>query len=216
MTISAVIFDLGGVLLRTDNREPRENLASRLSMTYAELDDLVFNSESARKAMRGEITSLEHWENIRLKLGLTSEHWENIRLKLGLTPSEFAPVPKEFWAGDKLDTELVDYLRSLRPEYKTALLSNAWDDLRLVLQDHLQILDAFDETIISAEVGFTKPDPHIYQIALERLEVPPQEAVFVDDFVENVKAAHKLSLHTIQFKHPNQVIEEINAMLDKG
>jgi glucose-1-phosphatase len=202
MTISAVIFDLGGVLLRTDNREPRENLASRLSMTYAELDDLVFNSESARKAMRGEITSLEHWENIRLKLGLT--------------PSEFAPVPKEFWAGDKLDTELVDYLRSLRPEYKTALLSNAWDDLRLVLQDHLQILDAFDETIISAEVGFTKPDPHIYQIALERLEVPPQEAVFVDDFVENVKAAHKLSLHTIQFKHPNQVIEEINAMLDKG
>ncbi|MFU8773092.1 MAG: HAD-IA family hydrolase, partial [Anaerolineales bacterium] len=165
MTISAVIFDLGGVLLRTENRDPRENLASRLSMTYAELDDLVFNSESARKAMRGEITSLEHWENTRLKLGLTS--------------SEFAPMPKEFWAGDKLDNELVDYLRSLRPEYKTALLSNAWDDLRPALQDHLQILDAFDETIISAEVGFTKPDPHIYQIALERLEVPPHEAVFV-------------------------------------
>jgi glucose-1-phosphatase len=202
MTISAVIFDLGGVLLRTENREPRKNLASRLSMTYAELDDLVFNSESARKAMRGEITSLEHWENTRLKLGLT--------------PSEFALVPKEFWAGDKVDTELVDYLRSLRPEYKTGLLSNAWDDLRLVLQDHLKILDAFDETIISAEVGFTKPDPHIYQIALERLEVPPQESVFVDDFVENVEAAHKLGLHSVHFRYPAQVVEEINALLDRG
>jgi glucose-1-phosphatase len=202
MTIRAVIFDLGGVLLRTEDREPRNNLASRLNMTYEELEDLVFNSESARKAMRGVITSLEHWENIRLKLGLT--------------PSEFALAPKEFWAGDKLDTELVDYLRSLRPEYKTALLSNAWDDLRVALQDHLQILDAFDETIISAEVGFTKPEAQIYQITLDRLGVSPQDAVFVDDFVENVEAARQLGLHTVHFKQHAQVVAEINKILDGG
>jgi glucose-1-phosphatase len=201
MTITAVIFDLGGVLVRTEDRGPREGLASRLNMTYAELNDLVFDSESAQMATRGLMT--------------TEEHWGSIRSTLGLSQSEFSIVPTDFWGGDVVDTDLVNYIRSLRPEFKTALLSNAWDDLRQALKNNLKILDAFDETVISAEVGVAKPDPRIFQITLERLGAAAQETIFVDDFVENVVAAQQLGFHVIHFRNPDQTRAEIDKALGR-
>ena len=111
MPIRAVIFDLGGVLVRTEDRTSRTRLAERAGLTYMELSELVFDSQSARRAMRGEIT--------------TEEHWEEVNKKLGLSKEEYPQVPLDFWAGDRLDEDLVNYLRGLRPQYKTALLSNA-------------------------------------------------------------------------------------------
>lgn len=200
MSIRAVIFDFGGVLVRTEDRSPREQLAERLGMTYDELSNLIFESDSSRQAAAGEIS--------------TEEHWEAIREKMDLSPDEFPEASREFWGGDALDHELVNYLRSLRPDYKTGLISNAWDDLRDVLREEWQIADAFDEIVISAEVGVVKPDPQIYRIALERLEVAPQEAVFVDDFPENVAGARAVGMHAIQFKDSRQVREDLEDMLD--
>ena len=70
MAIRAVIFDLGGVLVRTENRAPRNQLAVRLGLTYDELSALVFDSQSSHLAMKGEITTAEHWEAIRKTLGV--------------------------------------------------------------------------------------------------------------------------------------------------
>ena len=201
MTIKAVIFDLGGVLVRTEDRTSRENLANRLGTTYDELSRLIFTSESARLAMVGKITTQEHWETVRTTLNLTAE--------------EFPSVQRDFWSGDQLDTDLVDFIRSLRPGYTTALLSNAWDNLRHVLAQEWRIDDAFDQLIISAEVGVAKPDPRIYQIALERLNVAPSHAVFVDDFVENVEGAHTVGLHAIHFQSTDQVRAELAQLLNE-
>jgi putative hydrolase of the HAD superfamily len=131
-----------------------------------------------------------------------------------MTPEEFSVVRGEFWAGDVLDMHLVDYLRSLRPRYKTGLLSNAWDDLHGVLQHEWHIADAFDGIIISAEVGVAKPDPRIYRLALERLGVAPAEAVFVDDFLHNVEGAHTVGMHAIQFRSPEQTQTELEQLLN--
>jgi len=202
MPIKAVIFDLGGVLVRTEDRTPRVQLAQRLGMTYAELSDLIFNGDSARQAAVGAIT--------------TDTHWEHIRQRLQLSSQEFQRVPEEFWSGDQVDQSLVALLRSLRPQYKTALLSNAWDDLRDVLANSWRIIDAFDEAIISAEVGVVKPEARIYQIALDRLAVNANEAVFVDDFVENVTGARQVGMHAIHFQHPTQAKDELLKLLEKN
>lgn len=200
MTIKAVIFDLGGVLVRTEDRTPRENLAGRLGMTYDELSRLIYESESARLATVGETTAQEHWEFVRNALNLTTE--------------EFLSVPRDFWGGDRLDTVLVDYIRSLRSGYKTALLSNAWDNLRQTLIHEWQIDGIFDQLIISAEVGTAKPAPRIYQIALERLNLTPDDAVFVDDFVENVEGARAVGLYSIHFQDPGRARAELERLLD--
>lgn len=200
MTLRAVIFDFGGVLMRTQDSSPRRSLAQRLGVSLEALLHLVFESESARLATLGQIS--------------TWQHWENVRLALGLPPDQAAEVASAFWSGDALDTDLIAYLRRLRPRYRTALLSNAWDDLRNALRHQWNIEDAFDEVIISAEVGLAKPDPRIYQLALMRLGVMPNQAVFVDDFVENVIAARSVGMQAIHFRDPSQVRSELAQMLD--
>jgi epoxide hydrolase-like predicted phosphatase len=201
MGIRAVIFDFGGVLVRTEDRRPREQLAERLGMTYGGLSDLIFESESSRRAALGEIS--------------TQEHWEAVREKVGLAPEAIYNVAGEFWGGDALDHDLVDYLHSLRPAYKTGLISNAFDDLRDALVDEWKIADAFDEIIISAEVGVAKPDPQIYHIALERLGLAPGEVVFVDDFPENIAGAQAVGMHALQFRDSWQVREALDSLLKK-
>jgi len=217
MLIKAVIFDLGGVLVRTEDRTPRVQLAQRLGMTYAELSDLIFNGDSAKQAAVGAITTEAHWEYIRQRLQLSSQEFQRVpRQRLQLSSQEFQRVPEEFWSGDQVDQSLVALLRSLRPQYKTALLSNAWDDLRDVLANSWRIIDAFDEAIISAEVGVVKPEARIYQIALDRLAVNANEAVFVDDFVENVTGARQVGMHAIHFQHPTQAKDELLKLLEKN
>jgi len=199
MTILATIWDMGGVLLRTQDRTPRQEMAQRVGMNYEELTSLVFNSPSAIVASLGKATAADHWENVRATLKLTA--------------GEFARAPDEFWEGDRLDIDLVNSIRSLRPNYKTALLSNAWDDLRSMIEKKWQIADAFDQIIISAEVGVMKPNLRIYQIALERLQVKPSEAVFIDDFQENLESARQVGLQTIHFRNPEQALAELRRIL---
>jgi epoxide hydrolase-like predicted phosphatase len=200
MSIRAMIFDLGGVLIRTEDRSPRAQLAARLAISYEKLNALVFDSPSSRKAMLGEITAVEHWEAVREALGLSE--------------AEMHQVKSEFWSGDNLDKNLVDYLRAVRKHYKTALLSNTWDNMRRVIEDRWMIADAFDEIVISAEVGLVKPDPRIYKKVLSDLNVKPAEAVFVDDFPENINGADRVGMHTVLFKNPNQALKDLERLLD--
>ena len=199
MTIQAVIFDLGGVLLRTEDPTPRRELAARLGLSREQIYYHIFDSPSARQATLGQIS--------------VDEHWESIRRGLGISVEDFPAVRQAFWAGDRLDTDLVESIRALRPRYKTALLSNAWGDMRSYLTGRWNVADAFDDVVISAEVGIAKPDPRIYRLALERLGVTAGEAVFVDDFLENIEAARALGLHTVHFRTPDQARDELDILL---
>ena len=199
MDIRAVIWDLGGVLVRTEEPYPREDLAARYGMTRNKIEELVFGGESGGKAQRGEINFEQHWAFIGRKLDLTTD--------------ELDFFIEGFWGGDTLDTDLIDFIRSLRPEYKTGLLSNAFGDLRRMLTDEWQIINIFDEVIISAEIGLVKPDPRIYQLAVSNLGVAPDEAVFIDDFPHNIKGAQSENLHAILFKNTRQTLTDLARFL---
>lgn len=200
MGIRAIIWDLGGVLLRTIDYSSRDALADRMGLKRRDLEQIVFSTDSGMKAQRGEITSEQHWENLRGELGLSSE--------------EMKSFLDEFFAGDQIDDQLVEYIRGLRPRFRTGLLSNAFSNLREWLTKDMQIDDAFDEIIISSEVGIAKPDAPIYKLALDRLEVSPHEAVFVDDFLRNVEGARAVGMNAIHFHQPEQVILELEQMLE--
>ena len=187
-------------MLRTEDRTPRQQLASRLGMTYGHLSELVFNSETARLATIGKIGA--------------EEHWEQVRQTLGLAPDEFLAVRKDFWEGDRLDTHLIQYLRRIRSTRKTALLSNAWNDLRAYIETQWKFADAFDEMIISAEIGLAKPDPRIYQYAAARFGIQPDECVLVDDFIENVDGSRSIGMQAIHFKSSSAALEELEALLN--
>jgi len=195
--ITTVIFDLGGVLLRTEDREPRTRLAKRLGMTYEELESRVYGS---REAMRGEISAETHKMAVMESLGLPDDAVE-----------EFGD---DFWGGDRMDEKLVAFIHGLRGDYTTALLSNAWDDLRPLLVGYWKIADAFDRIFISAEMGVSKPDPEIYQAVAAELQKDPAEMVFVDDFIENVIAARDQGWQAVHFRSREGALAELAEYLD--
>ena len=198
MTVRAIFFDLGGVIVRTDYQAPREHLAERLNTTYEDLSRIVFDSESSRQASIGSIT--------------TDAHWKAVTRRLGRPASEAKAIRQEFFAGDVVDMELIAFIRSLRPRYKTGVISNAWPDLRQDLVGK-RIDDAFDDMIISSEVGIMKPDPKIFEIALEKLGVAAREAAFVDDTAVNVNAARALGMQGVLFREPRRALNDLKGIM---
>jgi HAD superfamily hydrolase (TIGR01509 family) len=78
------------------------------------------------------------------------------------------------------------------------------------------MLDIFDVTIFSAEVGLAKPDPRIYQLVLDKLGVKAGQAIFVDDFQANVDAANSLGIHGVSFKNSLQTRQAVMQILAPG
>lgn len=184
--IEAVIFDVGGVLIRTENYAPRRKLEGRLGLASGTSERLVFSGEMGTKAQVGAISHDELWTWIGKHLQLDKEALRRFR--------------REFWAGDVLDEDLVHYIRGLRPRYQTAVISNATDRLRKTLEETYEIADAFDVIVCSAEEKVMKPSTEIYQRTLERLGRQPSETVFVDDFQSNVEAARSVGMQAIHYR----------------
>jgi epoxide hydrolase-like predicted phosphatase len=196
MSIRAVIWDFGGVLVRTMSFERRQALAAQVGLSPQELERRVFDSDHRRQAQLGAVDGGQYLRSVAAELNLDVDE-----------------LMRSFFGADELDLELMAYIRGLRPQYKIGLLSNAMSSLRPMLTEQYPILDVFDELIISAEVGLVKPDAAIYALAVERLGVHAREAVFVDDFIENVEGARRAGLHAVHFRSRQQALAELAAML---
>jgi FMN phosphatase YigB (HAD superfamily) len=200
MTIRAIIFDFGGVLVRMIDDRPRLKLAEQLGVPLSRLDDLVYFSESAKKASKGEI-----------KVG---QHWEAVGEALGIQPEDMPGFLEQYWSADDVNWGLLKYIRGLHPQYKVGLLSNAWSDLRQTMHERWNMDILFDDLVISAEVGIVKPDPRIFHLALERLGVQPEEAAFIDDTPMNVEAARRQGLAAIQFLDNQQTLSDLQGLIN--
>lgn len=199
MTIRAVLWDLGGVLVRTEDRSGRRAWERRHGLPEGGLDDLVFGSPAGQRAARG--------------LGSEEEIWESAAARLGLDADGRAALRREFFAGDRLDEDLMAYIRALRPAQRVGMITNAWPSVRPALERVWRIADAFDPLVISAEVGLLKPDPRIYRLALDALGLPGGQVLFVDDFAENVEGARQAGLQALQFTGRQAALKALRALL---
>lgn len=199
MTIRAVFFDFGGVIMRTEYQAPRQQLAERFNMDYEEIDKAVFGSISARRASVGEITEEEHWLEVLKRFKLPRSETQSFR--------------NAFFGGDVIDRDLVSTIRSLRGKFHTGLISNAWDGMRDFITRE-KVIDVFETVIISAEVKVAKPEARIYSIALEQAQVQAEEAVFVDDVLENIEACEKIGMQGVLFKDPQAALKQLNQILE--
>jgi putative hydrolase of the HAD superfamily len=198
MTIRAVFFDFGGVIMRTEYQSPRQKLAERFNMDYDEMDRAVFGSDSARRASLGEITE--------------DAHWSAVLKRFKQPASEMQVFRNNFFGGDVIDHKLVEYIRSLRGEFHTGLISNAWSGLREFITKE-KLIDLFDTVIISAEIGVVKPSAKIYEVALEQSKVGAGEAVFVDDMPVNIEACEKVGMKGVLFNDPEKSLSRLNHLL---
>jgi putative hydrolase of the HAD superfamily len=127
--------------------------------------------------------------------------------------------------GVELWEDSLPVVRELRVRgVKTALVSNCSHSTRAIV-DRLGLDDAFDEVILSFEVGLRKPDPAIYREALRRLDAEPEHAVFVDDQQEYCDGAAAIGIETFLIdrtgdatpdENGHRVIRDLRALLAVG
>ncbi len=185
MVKRALIFDFGGVLMKTVDYSPRRSWDRRLGLRPGTVERIVHGRESWRKAQIGAISPDAYWADVAQALDLTDE--------------EVAQLRRDFFSGDRLDTDLVDYIRRLRGDgYPVALLSNDSVELadKLVA---LGIADLFDPLVISAQIGVMKPHAGAYRAVLEGLKRRGEETVFIDDSLANVTGAAALGIRAIHY-----------------
>lgn len=110
--------------------------------------------------------------------------------------------------------ELLTYIAELKASYKIGLLSNiATNWIReTLLDDKEQTL--FDDMVLSFEVGMTKPDPRVFELAAQRLNVAPSQVVFVDDISHYCEAASTVGMKAIAYQNFNQMKLELVEILD--
>jgi len=197
--VKAVLFDFGGVLVRTHGQELRRKWEINLGLNEGELSTLIFESDVAHQATLGILPERVIWEHVSEVLKLGDESLEQLK--------------KDFWQNDQLDMQLVNYLREIRPPYRTGILSNAWSNGRQLFTEIYHLNEVVDEMIISAEIGMAKPDARIYHYAAEKLGVNPEEAIFIDDMPRNVTGAVNAGMVGIHFVSTSQLLDILSHVL---
>jgi putative hydrolase of the HAD superfamily len=155
----ALIFDVGGVLLRVPPHPQQREWEQQFGLADGAIDNALWGGDLSRRATLGQIQP--------------DEVWSQLGQRLGLDAGQVAFVRANYFAEEYLDPAMERLLRSLRSSYRLALLTNAWLGVRPVLTEKFPLSQLVDEIVISAEVGLAKPDPAIYHLTLARLGVAP-------------------------------------------
>lgn len=200
--IKAVVLDIGGVLMRTEDQSGRRLLEKRYNLPADTVAWLVFDSDEAAASTIGQVKAQAAWDSVQKKLDLSDEELE-----------DFIEL---FWSGDVFDQAAFDFLSSLSPEYITGILSNAWEGAREGFVQRYGMIEGqtVDHILISAEEGVRKPDPEIYRRLKDTLGVEYDEILFVDDFMDNVKVASALGIQAIHYRPGMNLINQIKSSLD--
>jgi epoxide hydrolase-like predicted phosphatase len=103
---------------------------------------------------------------------------------------------ERLFGGMAPDHAMLEGVREIRRNgARTGLLSNSWGDA--LAYDQALLEELFDGWVISSEVRLRKPDPAIYELAVERIGVPADRCVYVDDLPGNLKPARALGMATV-------------------
>lgn len=110
--------------------------------------------------------------------------------------------------------QTVDIFRQLKEKekYRFYALTNWSAELFPHALERYEFLHWFDGRVVSGEEKMRKPNPEFYNVLLNRFSVRPDEALFIDDNLRNVKAAEELGISSIHFRSPQQLREELKSL----
>ena len=186
--LRAIIFDWAGVFCSPGEPYSHPELYKQTGLTLAQIET---RTEPLRtRYYRGTIATDEFWRGVIVELGL--QH---------ITTQELSDA---YLASYTLYPGTLASADSMRPQFKTALLSNLTADMmEHVVRAH-DVKKYFDHSVFSNEIGLMKPEPESFNIALERLGTSAKETLFVDDSPTNIAAAEALGMQTLLATSPEQ------------
>ncbi len=198
--ITAVIFDYGEVLCFPPTAAQIAQMADVFALETALFRRLY---EKNRRAYdRGDLTAEGYWLAFAADAGVQ------------LDPKRIGTLrawDTEMWS--KANPAMVEWVAALRAAgIKTGLLSNMQADMVAKVRHDFSWIAKFDCAVFSNEVGLAKPEAKIYQRCLQGLGAAPEETLFIDDRLTNVRAAQELGIRAIRMQSVVQLRAELVSL----
>lgn len=204
-SVSAVVFDLGGVLIDWNPRYLYRSLIAD------EREMETFLAEVCTPEWNGRLDAGGSWDEAVEKLA--SEHPAQRDLIVAF---------HERWdemLGGAID-ESVELLRELRSTNVRLFALSNWSAEKFpIARARYPFLAWFEAIVVSGEVGFAKPDPRIFRHLFDRHELEPRSTVFIDDWQPNIAAASDLGMIAIRFEGAQGVrrrLRELGVKVETG
>ena len=196
--MKGLVLDYGGVLT-TNVFASFRDFCVREGLEPDAVKELFRANPEARALVRavetGEIPEAEFSERFGGLLGIEGREGLIDRLFAGMGPDE----------------AMLAAVRGARAQgISTGLISNSMGEGRY---DRGAFPDLFDGVVISGEVGMHKPQPEIYRLGCERIGLPPEECVFVDDLRENCEGAEAVGMTAILHRGAERTVPELERLL---
>ena len=198
---AGLILDYGNVLSHAQDQTWMDRAARRLGADATALRAAYWRH---RHAYDAELSAAAYWQRVVAAA----------RPAVALDPGDLAWLIAADVASWSVYHDEVWALaaRSRAAGGRTALLSNSGPEVMARVRADHPLEARFDAVVISCEVGLAKPDPRIFRLCLERLGLPADAALFVDDRADNVEAAAGVGLQTLQFEGPD-ALERLRTLV---
>ena len=177
--IRHVVFDMDGVLCQYDFSRRLLEMAQRIGVTAAAIDEAIFKSGFDDEADRGRFTAEQYLEGMTARLGVAvgRADWLAAR-QAAMTP----------------DRDMLTLARTLGRRAGTAMLTNNGPLLRAHIGEIFpQVVELFgDRVFFSCEFGTGKEETAVFALLLARIGAIPAATLFIDDsaaYIDNARAA---------------------------
>jgi len=199
--IKAIIFDFGGVLVDWNPRYLYADVFSdteKMEWFLHEVCSTAWNLEQDRgRSFADGIAQLEKQHPaFQKEIRLFWEGWPK------MLKEEIA--------------ETVTLLPQLKQNYAVYGLTNWSAETFPMLMDRFDFVQLFDDIVVSGDEGLVKPDKSIYELLLKRYNLLAQECIFIDDNIDNVKAAEQLGFSAILYKNSDYLKQDLSSLGVKG
>jgi putative hydrolase of the HAD superfamily len=203
--IQAILWDFGGVFTESP---------FTAFLEFERAQGLPQNFLRKVNSTNPDTNAWAQFERGELSLAQFSDTFEAECRDLGHSVRGQAVI--ELLYGD-VRPSMVEALRRCRLHYRNACLTNniktgSGHGLPTTAEraaEVASIMSLFDLVVESSLVGARKPEPRFYAMALERLGIEPQEAVYLDDLGINLKPARALGIRTIKVETAEQALREL-------
>ena len=189
--IKAVIFDCFGVVLA----DALEAMCGELTKTDPATVDKIQNV--LHQAMKGSLSTDESDEIIAPLFGMSQDAYK-----------------KRKYSTEVRNEALLAYIKELRANYKVALLTNIGKGGLEKRFDMKELDIYFDVVVASGEVGFAKPEPQVYEITAEKLQVRLDECIFIDDREIYCDGARAVGMQAIKYSSFPQMKTRLKKILE--
>ena len=185
---NTVICDLGNVLIDFDHRIASRKILKHTRKDEDDIYNLFFDSGLTELYEEGRISQDEFFEKVRDEL------------ELGIDKDGFFSIWNDIFFETPLNINVQDFLKKIKPGYALIMVSNLnvthFEFLRPRME---KIFKEFDKLVLSYEVGFRKPAPQIYKVALDFASTTPDKTYYIDDRQDLIESAGRLGIKGVVF-----------------